>query len=61
LNWPLETFYIGKDARILFVDKEVKTGAHGSDIVAKLKEFGGNGKEVRAEQRGSLLDSGVEQ
>lgn len=34
------TFYIGKDGKILFIDKSVKAGAHGSDIVAKLNELG---------------------
>jgi thioredoxin-dependent peroxiredoxin len=34
------TFYIGKDGKILFIDKAVKAGAHGADIVAKLKELG---------------------
>ncbi len=34
------TFYIGKDGKILHVDKGVKTDSHGSDIVAKLKELG---------------------
>ncbi len=34
------TFYIGKDGKILFIDKAVKTGAHGADIAAKLKELG---------------------
>lgn len=34
------TFYIGKDGKILFIDKEVKTGTHGADIAAKLKELG---------------------
>ena len=34
------TFYIGKDGRILFVDKKVKAGSHGADIAAKLKELG---------------------
>jgi peroxiredoxin Q/BCP len=34
------TFYIGKDGKIAFIDKEVKTGAHGSDVAAKLKELG---------------------
>ena len=32
LNWAL-AFYIGKDGKILYIDKEVKTVAHGSDIV----------------------------
>ena len=34
------TFYIGKDGKILFIDKAVKAAAHGSDVVAKLKELG---------------------
>jgi peroxiredoxin Q/BCP len=34
------TFYIGKDGKILFVDDQVKTGTHGNDVAAKLKELG---------------------
>lgn len=34
------TFYIGKDGKVLFVDDKVKTGSHGADIAAKLKELG---------------------
>jgi len=34
------TFYIGKDGRILHVDKEVKVDTAGADIVAKLGELG---------------------
>jgi peroxiredoxin Q/BCP len=34
------TFYIGKDGKILFIDKEVNTGSHGTDIAAKLTELG---------------------
>ena len=34
------TFYIGKDGKILFIDKAVKAGQHGADIAAKLKELG---------------------
>jgi peroxiredoxin Q/BCP len=34
------TFYIGKDGKILHIDKEVKTATHGGDIAAKLKELG---------------------
>jgi peroxiredoxin Q/BCP len=34
------TFYISKDGKILHIDKAVKTGSHGSDIAAKLKELG---------------------
>ena len=34
------TFYIGKDGKILAIDKSVKTGSHGKDIAARLKELG---------------------
>lgn len=34
------TFYIGKDGKILFIDKNVKTSTHGADVSAKLKELG---------------------
>jgi peroxiredoxin Q/BCP len=34
------TFYIGKDGKLLHIDKEVKPGTHGADIAAKLKELG---------------------
>ncbi len=34
------TYYIGKDGKILYVDKSVKTGEHGQDIAAKLAELG---------------------
>lgn len=34
------TFYIGKDGKVLFVDKGVKTGSHGQDVAAKLRELG---------------------
>ncbi len=34
------TFYIGKDGKILFVDKDVKVGSAGADIAAKLAELG---------------------
>lgn len=34
------TYYIGKDGKILLVDKEVKARNHGGDIAAKLKELG---------------------
>lgn len=37
LRW---TFYIGADGKILFIDKSVKTDAHGADVAAKLKELG---------------------
>ena len=34
------TFYIGKDGRILAVDKDVKVDTAGADIAAKLGELG---------------------
>jgi thioredoxin-dependent peroxiredoxin len=34
------TFYIGPDGKILFVDKQVKPGTAGEDLVAKLTELG---------------------
>lgn len=34
------TYYVGKDGKILFIDKKVKAANHGKDIVAKLKELG---------------------
>jgi peroxiredoxin Q/BCP len=33
------TFYIGKDGKILHIDKKVDTKSHGKDIGAKLKEL----------------------
>ncbi len=33
------TFYIGKDGKILHIDKKVKAGSHGKDIAKKLKEL----------------------
>ncbi len=34
------TFYIGRDGRILHIDKQVKSAQHGKDVAAKLKELG---------------------
>ena len=34
------TYYVGKDGKVLYVDKKVKAGAHGEDIVKKLEELG---------------------
>jgi peroxiredoxin Q/BCP len=34
------TFYIGKDGNILYVDREVKPGAAGQDVVARIKALG---------------------
>ena len=34
------TYYIGKDGKILFIDKKVKAASHGADCAKKLKELG---------------------
>jgi peroxiredoxin Q/BCP len=34
------TIYIGKDGKILHIDKKVQTKSHGSDIAATLKKLG---------------------
>ena len=34
------TFYIGADGKILYIDKEVKAGSAGQDVVARLKALG---------------------
>jgi len=34
------TYYIGADGKILFIDKAVKTDAHGADVATKLGELG---------------------
>ena len=34
------TFYIGKDGKILAIDKDVKAGSHGADMAARMKELG---------------------
>lgn len=39
------TFYIGKDGRILYIDKEVNPAAHGKDVIARLKALGITGTE----------------
>ena len=34
------TDYIGKDGKVLYIDKAVKAGDHGKAIAEKLKELG---------------------
>jgi len=34
------TFYVGKDGKILFIDKDVKVDTAGADIATKLGELG---------------------
>ena len=33
------TFYIGRDGRILDVDKKVRAASHGADVAQQLQEF----------------------
>ena len=40
------TFYIGKDGKVLFIDKEVKVDTAGADIAAKLAELGVAEEEI---------------
>lgn len=35
------TFYIGRDGRILDIDKQVRAASHGADIAERLQEFSG--------------------
>ncbi len=40
-NFPSRwTFYIGKDGKILHIDRNVKAASHGAAVAAKLKELG---------------------
>jgi imidazolonepropionase-like amidohydrolase len=54
------TFYVGKDGKILFVDKEIKVDSAGADIVAKLAELGipkASGEKTRiGVKAGTLID-----
>lgn len=34
------TFYVGKDGKVLFVDRDVKVGSAGADVAKKLGELG---------------------
>ena len=34
------TFYIGRDGKILYIDKQVNPAAHGADVVARLEALG---------------------
>lgn len=34
------TVYIGKDGKVLFVDKQVQARSHGRDVAKKLEELG---------------------
>ncbi len=39
------TFFIGKDGKLLFIDKAVKTETHAGDVAAKLKDLGVEAKK----------------
>lgn len=41
------TYYIGKDGKILFIDKKVKSASHGADAAKKLKELGISEKKAK--------------
>lgn len=34
------TFYIGKDGKILYIDKSVSPATHGTEVVTRLKALG---------------------
>lgn len=34
------TFYIGKDSKILYIDRQVSPASHGKDVVERLKALG---------------------
>ena len=34
------TFYIGRDGKILYIDKHVNPASHGQDVLARLKALG---------------------
>lgn len=34
------TFYIGRDGKILYIDKQVSPASHGRDVVERLKVLG---------------------
>lgn len=34
------TFYIGKDGKILYIDRQVSAASHGKDVVDRLKALG---------------------
>jgi thioredoxin-dependent peroxiredoxin len=34
------TFYIGRDGKILYIDKQINVASSASDILARLKELG---------------------
>ena len=47
------TFFIGTDGKILAIDKKVKPGSHGADVVARLEELGVAKKKLDQTDPGS--------
>jgi len=47
------TFYIGKDGKILYIDKKVKAGTHGKDMAARLKQLGVAEKKSKTKKKKS--------
>ena len=37
------TFYIGKDGKILYIDRQVNPASHGQDVLDRLKALGVTG------------------
>ena len=56
LRW---TFYIGRDGRILFVDKQVNPTSHGRDIARRLAELGVARRSPRDQKRAAALVSEI--
>ena len=42
------TFFIGRDGRILFIDREVSPTSHGNDVLARVHELGMVGRAAAA-------------
>lgn len=42
------TYYIGKNGKILHIDKKVKTRSHGADIAKQLKKLGVAAKKKKS-------------
>ena len=34
------TYFIGKDGKILYIDKQVSPASHGKDVLDRLKQLG---------------------
>ena len=47
------TFYIGKDGRILHIDKKINVAKHGEDVAARLEELKIARKENKKDRKSS--------